>query len=609
MRKAYSYIRMSTETQLKGDSLRRQLEASEQFARENDLQLVDAIDGAPLKDIGVSAYRGANAKDGVLAKFLEQLEQGKIEPGSVLLIESLDRLSRAQVLEALSQFLNIVSYDIEIVTFADHQRYTKQSLNANPGQLFISLGIMFRANEESATKSKRLKASWSSKRNLAPSKPLTSIAPAWLRYSHEQGRFEVIEERANVIRTIFEMCAYVCGQSAIARYLNANKVPVFGKSQFWNLSYVKKILSNRAVLGEFQPSAITHGKREPIDGPIADYFPRVIDDELYNMAQHAMKSRTTKASGRKGKTFGNLFSGIVYCGSCGARMNYRNRGEQQSLACRNMMHKAGCQAPEWRYLSVEGMLLRHLREIDFRELIGNKSQGVTLEHQLLALKNERQERESGFEKLLDMVEAETLNELAKSRILERINKASSELAESIRRIELKQHELDDFNSQVRVFNEDVLKQAIQLIEDKREDYFFRSSVNQLLTRAIERIELIVENDYYAPWEIENEDPVVLKFLHSHTHLAATPHDQLIVRADFKSFWNQFNKRVKICYRTGPVRHLLVGHDISFESLPIKTQYKDAGTGHFITSEEASNRSPETVMEVLVRPPTAKKTIR
>ena len=58
--KAYSYVRMSTDIQLKGDSLRRQLEQSRDFAEKNDLELVE---GSGLHDIGVSAFKGANIAD------------------------------------------------------------------------------------------------------------------------------------------------------------------------------------------------------------------------------------------------------------------------------------------------------------------------------------------------------------------------------------------------------------------------------------------------------------------------------------------------------------------------------------------------------------------
>ena len=59
--KAYSYVRMSTDRQLKGDSLRRQLEASAKYAMEHGLDLQT---GRELQDIGVSGYDGANVETG-----------------------------------------------------------------------------------------------------------------------------------------------------------------------------------------------------------------------------------------------------------------------------------------------------------------------------------------------------------------------------------------------------------------------------------------------------------------------------------------------------------------------------------------------------------------
>ena len=51
--RAYSYVRMSTDIQLKGDSLRRQLDASLAYASVNGLDLVEA---ETLRDLGVSAF-------------------------------------------------------------------------------------------------------------------------------------------------------------------------------------------------------------------------------------------------------------------------------------------------------------------------------------------------------------------------------------------------------------------------------------------------------------------------------------------------------------------------------------------------------------------------
>ncbi|WP_078487933.1 recombinase family protein [Solemya velesiana gill symbiont] len=54
-KRAFSYIRMSTEAQLRGHSLGRQMELAREYADENNLELVES-----LQDIGLSAHSGAN---------------------------------------------------------------------------------------------------------------------------------------------------------------------------------------------------------------------------------------------------------------------------------------------------------------------------------------------------------------------------------------------------------------------------------------------------------------------------------------------------------------------------------------------------------------------
>ncbi len=71
---AFPYVRMSTDAQFEGDSLRRQVTASQKYAEENGLELVNE---AKLHDIGVSAFNGANIKFGELGKFLGAVNEGK----------------------------------------------------------------------------------------------------------------------------------------------------------------------------------------------------------------------------------------------------------------------------------------------------------------------------------------------------------------------------------------------------------------------------------------------------------------------------------------------------------------------------------------------------
>ena len=85
MTQAYSYVRMSTDNQLRGDSLRRQTEASEKYAAVNGLTLVRDF---KLHDIGVSAFKGDNAATGALSKFLDAIHGGYVTKGSYLLVNS-----------------------------------------------------------------------------------------------------------------------------------------------------------------------------------------------------------------------------------------------------------------------------------------------------------------------------------------------------------------------------------------------------------------------------------------------------------------------------------------------------------------------------------------
>src|SRR4051794_7251277 len=116
--RAYSYLRMSTDLQLKGNSRQRQLDASKEYAMVHGLDLVDE---AQLEDIGISAFKGANVKEGELGQFLHAIEAGSVEPGSYLLVESLDRLSRQEVMKSLTVFLNIINAGINLVTLCDQR--------------------------------------------------------------------------------------------------------------------------------------------------------------------------------------------------------------------------------------------------------------------------------------------------------------------------------------------------------------------------------------------------------------------------------------------------------------------------------------------------------
>src|SRR4051794_39547768 len=93
-RKAFSYVRFSSPQQAEGGSLARQARLTAEYCRKKGLTLDESL---TLHDLGVSAFRGDNVRDGALAGFLEACRMGRVPSGSVLIVESLDRLSRDQI--------------------------------------------------------------------------------------------------------------------------------------------------------------------------------------------------------------------------------------------------------------------------------------------------------------------------------------------------------------------------------------------------------------------------------------------------------------------------------------------------------------------------------
>ncbi|MEX0741792.1 MAG: recombinase family protein, partial [Phycisphaeraceae bacterium] len=93
--------------------------------------------------------------------------------------------------------------------------------------------------------------------------------------------------------------------------MNRDQVPpIGGRADSWYASYVRKILFNRAVLGEMQPHVMRDGKRIPQGQPIEAFFPAVVDKALWHRAHRAIKSRRKRPSGRADAWVG-LMSGLL----------------------------------------------------------------------------------------------------------------------------------------------------------------------------------------------------------------------------------------------------------------------------------------------------------
>lgn len=489
MTKAYSYIRFSSPEQARGDSLRRQTEGAGKWCAERGITLDES-----LRDLGVSAYRGANRMAGALRSFLDLVERGDVEEGSYLIVESLDRLSREAVIDAVPRFLDLMHAGITIVTLTDRQEYSAAKLRGDWTALIVSLAIMSRAHEESKTKSDRLTKAWGLKKNRARNegRPLTSRCPEWLEV--RDGKFVERSERVAIVRRIFQETIDGFGRREIVRRLNENGVPTFRGGKGWHTSSVAKVVQSRAVIGEYQPHVGTHktGGRKPDGDPISDYYPRIVDDETFWRAQSATSSRRQSAAGRKGHAGAHIIQGLGRCASCGGPMHIQNKGEPPKggvyLVCSNNARKTGCDnARRIRVDRLERDLLTALLHVDVAALASLDDETPKILRQIEALKAKVAAAEALRKRLLALyVKTDNDEEVEKEVV-----KATAEAKEL--KAELKAQERAAASKQADPGTLVRLATAKQLsaqlgegdLEKRRE---LRTKLSSLLRGLVERVE-------------------------------------------------------------------------------------------------------------------------
>jgi len=375
---AVIYIRWSSAIQSQGNSKERQLGDCRRYAAEKGWNVVDE-----LIDDGVSAFSGANIETGKLRSFVDNVRAGIWPGGVVLLTERLDRLSRQGWDELYSWIKQVTAAGASVATVDGGRMY-------EPGKRIELSDIMEMiikgelARDESSKKASRLSKSWAAKRERIGSGKeavMTKRAPGWLRVEGEPRRFVVIEERAAVVRRIFEDTVNGIGKATIARDLNREGVKPFGRASGWHSSYIQKILRSLAVLGEFQPGKKPRDtRREAVGEAIGDYYPAIIDANLHAAATVAMAGRSRRVAGR-GRSLVNLFAGLARCKACGSKMTFRGKGlklrasgkwvQEDYLICDSYQRGRGCEVGHhfncatWQEGILDAVLIEALQDRHF----------------------------------------------------------------------------------------------------------------------------------------------------------------------------------------------------------------------------------------------------
>jgi DNA invertase Pin-like site-specific DNA recombinase len=316
---AYSYLRFSSTIQEKGGSVARQIDERDRWLNKNPAYVLDTT--ISLKDLGVSAFRGRNLNPayGDLGKFIDLCERddSPIEKGSVLLLEKLDRFSRNKPMLAITALGRLIYSGVTVVATADNFHMTEE--NINDLQVIIPVVVnLCIAHEQSKTKSYHIGQKWEERRKaLRDSKQiLTKKLPSWLYFDKEENAIRINEEKAEAVRYIFKRTIDGIGQVVLCKEMNAKFKPITTPSKKtpkpnWNTSYLSKLLSDKTLIGEFQPKTKDEtGRRIDAGPPVTDYYPQIISEEDFYAAQYQKSLRKKEKSEGKSE-FINLFQSLL----------------------------------------------------------------------------------------------------------------------------------------------------------------------------------------------------------------------------------------------------------------------------------------------------------
>lgn len=506
--KAYSYVRFSTPSQAAGASLQRQTEKAAKYALEHGLTLDTEL---KMTDLGVSAYRGKNAHTGALGGFLKAVEAGYVARGSYLLIENMDRLSRADIVTAQGLFLQLVGSGINLVTLTNGEAYSAERFQREPEAILMVVLELIRANKESVRKAQLVgDAKARKKKRLAEhgleGKPYTRQTPAWIRWSDTEGRYELIRERADIVKEMFERVDRGDGLGRIARDLNERGVPTWARTggqrtaDHWRISYVRKVLASTAPIGAFTPHTTTHDettkvRRDEPMAPVENLFPSAIDADTYWRVHRKLSA--TAARGRNAKQPPkSIVAGIVFCATCGHTVTRVSKGDYIYLVCsRANMRAGGCDYRAVRYDTVEQALRENARRLIKEAPRGQST--AALEKQIDALQNNADGAEGQMADLAELI--------ARERGSPEATAARKRLREIEQYLKDTQKQLRDLRAQRDTMTTASVKDRLKAVERALTSNTDAGGTNAVLRDAIRRIVLDPEQGMlWVRWHHSDE---------------------------------------------------------------------------------------------------------
>lgn len=337
-KKVYLYGRLSKEDEKHGDSysIVNQRKILSQYAEENGLK-----NWAFIYDDG---YSGGDWERPAFKKMIAEVEAGLV---STIVVKDLSRFGRGYLQSGIYQEILFPKMDVRLISI-------HENLDSDEGESDFTPMINFFNEWFLKTTSQKIRAV---KQSKGKNGERLAVIPIYGYRKTGEGStaLEVDEESAAIVRRIFKMCTEGIGAAEIARTLMGEKLlnpsaykyekGIMAKQRpmkdpyMWNATTIHKILDAPEYLGmtiNFKTWSKSYKDNRPRQTPeenrlvFENTHPAIIDEGTWAIVR---KMRQTK---RRAPRYGNvgLFTGLVYCSDCDAKLYYSTRELKTKTATR-----------------------------------------------------------------------------------------------------------------------------------------------------------------------------------------------------------------------------------------------------------------------------------
>ncbi len=413
------YCRLSQEDERLGESLsiENQKRILEAYAKEhrfpNPVFFVD--DG----------YSGTDFDRPGFQSLLNEIESDHV---AVLLTKDLSRLGRNSTMTGMFINITFAKHDVRYIAINDNFDSANQNSVDND---FAGIRMWF--NEFYARDTSR-KIRAVNKAKGERGEHLTTNPPfGYIKDPENPKQWIIDEEAAKVVKHIFDLCMEGRGPMQIAKQLTEEKVltitaytlregrkahaPAPEDPYRWDTKSVVGILGTRDYTGctvNFKTYTNSIWDKKTRENPVekqAIFYntqPAIIDPEVFEKVQKIRSQRHRRT--KTGKS--HMFSGLVYCADCKAKMRYCTtkyfEPRQDHFVCANYRSNTGsCSIHFIRAVVLEKMVWEHLKEViwyvghyesHFREICEAKLQAESKE----ALRVKRRQLEKDEKRIQEL---------------------------------------------------------------------------------------------------------------------------------------------------------------------------------------------------------------